>query len=155
MDNKVLLKQLRSLIGPIVEDLDYELYHIEYIKESGEYYLRVYIDSDKGISLSDCEKVSRRISDVMDENDPIEDHYYLEVSSPGMERGLYNDKHLGRYTGSDVNLKLTELFEGKRALNGKLLGFDGDSITIQTEKSDVAVPRDIIKSINLKAKFQN
>ncbi|MHC1721222.1 MAG: ribosome maturation factor RimP [Clostridiaceae bacterium] len=153
MDNKTLLNQLGSLIEPIAEDLDYELYYIEYIKESGEYYLRVYIDSDKGISLSDCEKVSRSVSDALDENDPIKDPYYLEVSSPGIERGLYNEKHLARYTGSDVTLKLTKLFEGKRILNGKLLGFDEDSVTIQAEKSDVAVPRDIIKSINLQIKF--
>lgn len=153
MDIKLLLKQLNSLIEPIVEDLDYELYHIEYIRESGDYYLRVYIDSDKGISLSDCEKVSRRISDALDEKDPIQDPYYLEVSSPGIERGLYNDKHLARYIGSDVNIKLTQLFEGKRSLSGKLLAYDEEKITIQAEGSDIAVPRDIIKSINLKMKF--
>lgn len=89
-----LLETIDQLVRPIAEELKYEIYHIEYVKENGEYYLRIYIDKDGGITLSDCEALSRRVSDVMDEKDPIKEAYFLEVSSPGLNRGLFTDDHL-------------------------------------------------------------
>ncbi|MBP1744030.1 MAG: ribosome maturation protein RimP [Firmicutes bacterium] len=153
MNKDLLIKKLMETIEPIVAGLNYELYHMEYIKEAGEYYLRIYIDSENGISFEDCEKVSRRISEALDASDPIEEAYYLEVSSPGIERGLYTDKHFERYTGSDVNVKLNKLFEGKKAFKGKLVRFDAESITFQTEEAEVSIPRDNVKSINISFKF--
>jgi ribosome maturation factor RimP len=126
---------------------------LEYVKEAGEYYLRIYIDSENGISFEDCEKISRRISEALDVDDPIEEAYYLEVSSPGIERGLYTDKHLEKFIGSDVNVKLNKLLEGKKALTGKLVRFDAESITFETEGAEVSIPRDIIKSVNISFKF--
>jgi len=149
----LLIKKLTETIGPIVAALNYELYHMEYVKEAGEYYLRIYIDSENGISFEDCEKVSRRISEALDENDPIEEAYYLEVSSPGIERGLYTDQHYERYTGSEVNVKLNKLFEGKRSLRGKLIRFDVESITLEEEAAEISIPRDTIKSVNISFKF--
>lgn len=149
----LLIKKLTETIGPIVAALNYELYHMEYVKEAGEYYLRIYIDSENGISFEDCEKVSRRISEALDENDPIEEAYYLEVSSPGIERGLYTDEHFERYTGSEVNVKLNKLFEGKRSLRGKLVRFDAESITLEEEAAEISIPRDTIKSVNISFKF--
>jgi ribosome maturation factor RimP len=153
MKKDLLMKKLNETIEPIVTGLDYDLYHMEYVKEAGEYYLRIYIDSENGITFEDCEKVSRRISEALDASDPIEEAYYLEVSSPGIERGLYTDAHLERYTGSDVNVKLEKLFEGKRVFNGRLHGFDGDSITLMVDDNQVSLPRDIIKSVNISFKF--
>lgn len=149
----LLIKKLMETIEPIVTALNYELYHLEYVKEAGEYYLRIYIDSENGISFEDCEKISRRISEALDEDDPIEEAYYLEVSSPGIERGLYTDKHLEKYTGSEVNVKLSKLLEGKKAFTGKLVRFDAESITVETEGSEVSIPRDIVKSVNISFKF--
>ena len=149
----LMIKKLMETIEPIVAALNYELYHLEYVKEAGEYYLRIYIDSENGISFEDCEKISRRISEALDADDPIEEAYYLEVSSPGIERGLYTDKHLEKFIGSDVNVKLNKLMEGKKALTGKLVRFDAESITFETEGAEVSIPRDIIKSVNISFKF--
>lgn len=149
----LMIKKLMETIEPIVAALNYELYHLEYVKEAGEYYLRIYIDSENGISFEDCEKISRRISEALDVDDPIEEAYYLEVSSPGIERGLYTDKHLEKFIGSDVNVKLNKLLEGKKALTGKLVRFDAESITFETEGAEVSIPRDIIKSVNISFKF--
>ncbi|HSN58163.1 MAG TPA: ribosome maturation factor RimP [Clostridiaceae bacterium] len=149
----LMIKKLMETIEPIVAALNYELYHLEYVKEAGEYYLRIYIDSENGISFEDCEKISRRISEALDLDDPIEEAYYLEVSSPGIERGLYTDKHLEKFIGSDVNVKLNKLMEGKKALTGKLVRFDAESITFETEGAEVSIPRDIIKSLNISFKF--
>jgi ribosome maturation factor RimP len=149
----LLIKKLMETIEPIVAALNYELYHLEYVKEAGEYYLRIYIDSDNGISFEDCEKISRRISEALDVDDPIEEAYYLEVSSPGIERGLYTDKHFEKFIGSDVNVKLNKLLEGKKALTGKLVRFDAESITVEAEGAEVSIPRDIVKSVNISFKF--
>jgi ribosome maturation factor RimP len=149
----LLIKKLMETIEPIVAALNYELYHLEYVKEAGEYYLRIYIDSDNGISFEDCEKISRRISEALDVDDPIEEAYYLEVSSPGIERGLYTDKHFEKFIGSDVNVKLNKLLEGKKALTGKLVRFDAESINVEAEGAEVSIPRDIVKSVNISFKF--
>ena len=106
MNGDVLVQKINDLVRPIVEERGYILYHVEYVKEAGENYLRIYIDKeDGGVGLSDCEMVSRRVSELMDENDPIEDKYFLEVSSPGIFRTLFTDEHLERYTGEQVDIK--------------------------------------------------
>lgn len=153
MKDNFLLDRLSQLIEPIVLELNYELYHIEYVREQNENYLRVYIDKPEGISLEDCEKVSRRISDVLDKTDPIEDAYYLEVSSPGIERILYNDGHLTKYIHSNVVIKLSKLFNGSRKFEGELLEFNDKSITIKNEISNIDIPRDRVKKIILKGEF--
>ncbi|MCY6958257.1 ribosome maturation factor RimP [Clostridium brassicae] len=153
MKKNVLLDKLNGLITPIVEQLGYELYHIEYVKEQGENYLRVYIDKEEGISLEDCEKVSRRLSDMLDEEDPIVDGYYLEVSSPGIERILYTDKHLNRYINNTIMIKLSKLFDGSKKYEGNLVSFDNEIVQIEAEGKLISVPRDRIKRIILKGEF--
>ncbi|WMJ82026.1 ribosome maturation factor RimP [Clostridium sp. MB40-C1] len=153
MDKNVLLDKLNELVTPIVEQLGYELYHIEYVKEQGENYLRVYIDKKEGISLEDCEKVSRRLSDMLDEEDPIADGYYLEVSSPGIERILYTDKHLNRYINNIIMIKLSKLFDGNKKYEGNLVSFDNEIVQIEAEGKLISVPRDRIKRIILKGEF--
>ena len=94
------------MVKPIADELNYDIYHIEYVKENGEYYLRIYIEKDGGITLSDCEALSRRVSDLMDEKDPIsEDLYFLEVSSPGLNRTLFTEDHYKRFVGREVMVK--------------------------------------------------
>ena len=94
MKKDILIEKIEELVKPIISELLYELYYVEYIKENGEFYLRIYIDKEEGrISLDDCEAVSRRVSEILDVEDPIKDAYYLEVSSPGLNRGLYTEEH--------------------------------------------------------------
>ncbi|KOA20873.1 ribosome maturation factor RimP [Clostridium homopropionicum DSM 5847] len=153
MQNNIIVDRLTELIEPIVLSLNYELYYLEYIKEQNEYYLRAYIDKPEGISLEDCEKVSRKISEMLDEKDPISDAYYLEVSSPGIERILYNDKHLKKYLNNAVIVKLAKLVNGKRVYEGNLLSFDENSVSIETEGLNLIIERNKIKKIILKGEF--
>lgn len=149
MSNEELISKLFQLISPITERLGYELYHIEYLKEDGDYFLRIYIDNENGIGLKDCEKVSREVSEVMDVEDPITDQYYLEVSSPGVFRDLFTEDHYRRYIGYDVLIKSSAPINGKRKFEGKLEGFDEKNIILNMDSEAVAISRDKIKSISL------
>lgn len=149
MDINSLVDKLSAMISPVVEELGYELYHIELVKQDGEYYLRIYIDKTEGITLDDCEKVSRSVSNLLDEKDPIPVSYYLEVSSPGIFRTLYSDKHFNRYIGSRVKIKLNSLFNGKKIYEGKLSSFSNENITLSFGNEDVIIPREKISSVTL------
>ena len=99
-------EKVESLCSKIVQDLGYELYDVEYVKEGKDYFLRIYIDSEKGIDLNDCEKVSNSITDLLDKEDPIKEQYFLEISSPGIERLLRKDWQLKKFKGEIVEVKL-------------------------------------------------
>jgi ribosome maturation factor RimP len=144
---------VRELVAPIVEELGYDFYHMEYVKENNENYLRIYIDRAEGISLEDCEKVSRPVSDMLDEKDPITDSYYLEVSSPGINRYLYTDLHLEKYKGNSVLLKLNSSFEGKKVFKGELVDYTADEITVKEDEKQFHIPRKKIKSVNLEGEL--
>ncbi len=150
MKNDTLLQKLRKITQPIVEKNDCELYHLEYVKEAGENFLRIYIDSSNGISLEDCEKTSRAISEILDVEDPITDSYCLEVSSPGIERILYDDNHLKKYIGQNVLVNLNSLYEGKKNLEGNLLGFCDVQIEIQYDGNDISILKEKISIVSLK-----
>ncbi|SKA76470.1 ribosome maturation factor RimP [Clostridium sp. USBA 49] len=150
MNNELLMEKILKLVKPIVEEQNYELYHLEYVKEFGENYLRIYIDSPNGISLNDCEKVSRPVSDILDAADPIKESYYLEVSSPGINRILYNDAHLKKYINNLVDVKLSKIYNGKKRFEGILKNFNSNEIIISNDGIDIIIPRDKIKLISLK-----
>ena len=150
MINDTLLKKLRKITQPIVEKNNCELYHLEYVKEAGENFLRIYIDSSNGISLEDCEKISRATSEILDVEDPITDSYCLEVSSPGIERILYDDNHMGKYIGQNVLVNFNSLYEGKKKLEGNLLGFSNAQIEIQYDGNNISIPREKISVVSLK-----
>ena len=150
MRNDTLLQKLRKIALPIVEKNNCELYHLEYIKEAGENYLRIYIDSSSGISLEDCEKTSRGISEILDVEDPITDSYCLEVSSPGIERILYDDNHLKKYIGQNVLVNLKSLYEGTKKLEGDLVGFSDVQIEIQYDGNNIIIPKENISIVSLK-----
>ncbi|MDF2502545.1 ribosome maturation factor RimP [Clostridium sp.] len=153
MDKKILINKLIDLFNPIVTELGYEFYYLEFVEEDGENFLRIYIDSGNGIGLSDCEKVSRRISETLDEEDPISSSYYLEVSSPGVFRTLFTDEHLNKYINSNISLDLNKLYEGKRNLEGKLIKFDSDNIIIYDENNEFSIPRNTIDKVILKGEL--
>ncbi|WP_291632617.1 ribosome maturation factor RimP [Clostridium sp.] len=150
MKNNTLLQKLRKITQPIIEKNNCELYHLEYVKEAGENFLRIYIDSSNGISLEDCEKISRATSEILDVEDPITDSYCLEVSSPGIERILYDDSHLEKYIDQNVLVNLNSLYEGKKKLEGNLLGFSDMQIEIQYDGNNISVPKENISSVSLK-----
>ena len=116
-----LVNEIYEMVNPIAEELNYDIYHIEYVKENGEFYLRIYIEKDGGITLSDCEALSRRVSDLMDEKDPIKDPYFLEVSSPGLNRTLFTENHYKRFIGREVMVRFTKSIDGKKNVNKKVV----------------------------------
>lgn len=126
-------EKVEKLIQDKVKNMGYSLYDVEYVKEGANYYLRIYIDSPKGIDLSDCEKVSNEINDILDEADYIKEQYFLEVSSPGIERVLRKDKHLKQNIENRVEVKLFKKDEkGNKSYIGILKKFDTETVTIET-----------------------
>ena len=147
-----LLETIDQLVRPIAEELNYEIYHIEYVKENGEYYLRIYIDKDGGIALSDCEALSRRVSDVMDEKDPIKDAYFLEVSSPGLNRTLFTDDHFKKQIGKEIMVRFTKSLNGRKNIKGILKEVNDDSVIVETDDL-ITIPKDKIKSAYLEGEI--
>jgi ribosome maturation factor RimP len=153
MKKNTLIEKIEELIKPIISELLYELYHVEYIKENGEFYLRVYIDKEEGrISLNDCETVSRKISEILDVEDPIQDAYYLEVSSPGLNRGLYKEEHFRKFIGREVLIKLTSSINGVKSAKGILKDFSEENIVVEAE-TEVKIPIDKVKYANLEGEI--
>jgi ribosome maturation factor RimP len=148
MQNNLLVDRVRTLSQPVADELNYELYHIEYVKENGDYFLRIYIDKPGGIHINDCEALSRRVSDLLDAEDFIKDSYYLEVSSPGLNRGLFNDNHYKRFIGSEVLIKLSKAINNNKSIKGILKEVNEDSIVVEADET-VNIPKEIIKNANL------
>lgn len=125
-------ERVESLIKTKIEEAGYELYDVEYAKEGKNYFLRIFIDKPEGIDLNDCEKVNDAINDLLDEANYIKEQYFLEVSSPGIERVLKKDKHLKQNIGNEVAIKLFQKDEkGKKEYQGILKGFDSENIELE------------------------
>lgn len=124
-----------QLLTPIVKEYGVEIYDVEYVKEGGDYYLRAYIDKEGGVNITDCENVSRALSDALDAEDYIPDAYILEVSSPGLGRTLKKDKHLERSLGEAVEIKTYKPIDGSKEFEGILKAYDKETLTI-TEEED-------------------
>ena len=139
-------EKIESLTSKTINDLGYELYDVEYVKEGKDYFLRLYIDSEKGIDLNDCEKVSDSITELLDKEDYIKEQYFLEVSSPGIERTLRKEKHLTANIGNEIQIKLFKPFEGQKQYKGILKTFNNDSITILTNE-EINIDRKNISQI--------
>ena len=149
LKKNALIEKIEELIEPIISELLYELYYVEYIKENGEFYLRIYIDKkDDRISLDDCVAVSRRVSEILDVEDPIKDAYYLEVSSPGLNRGLYKEEHFKKVIGKEVLVKLTSAINGTKSVKGILKDVLEDKIIVEAE-TDIEISKEKIKTANL------
>ena len=148
MKNDALVNEIYEMVKPIADELNYDIYHVEYVKENGELYLRIYIEKDGGITLSYCEALSRRVSDLMDEKDPIKDPYFLEVSSPGLNRTLFTEEHYKRFIGREVMVKFTKSVDGKKNIKGILKEVNEDSIVVEADQL-INIPKDKIKSVNI------
>ncbi len=153
MTKKRIEDVVTELVTPIVDTLSFELVDVEFLKEGANWYLRVYIDKPGGIAIDDCQAVSEKLSDLMDEVDPIKQSYILEVSSPGLERPLKKDSDFERFKGEDVEIKLFQPVNGKKIFEGKLLGLIEDKISIKqangeelnVAKADAATVRRVLK----------
>jgi len=135
-----------NILVPILDELGFELWDVEYVKEGPDYYLRAYIDKEEGITIDDCVEVSHKLSDALDADDFIDDAYILEVSSPGLGRQLKKDKEFERSIGRDVDVKTYKAIDKEKEFTGVLKAFDEKTITLETsngemifEKSDIAV----------------
>ena len=135
MAKKKITDIVGDLLDGFLDENGYELYHTEFVKEGRDWFLRVYVDlkssadaegNEQYVSTDDCEKVSRYLSEKLDEADPIEQNYYLEVSSPGMDRPLIKPDHFRRYTGQEVEIKLYKAIRGVKNIEGVLLDFAPD-----------------------------
>lgn len=139
-----LEEKVEKLLKGMIESLGYELYDVEYVKEGKNYFLRIYIDKPEGIDLNDCEKVNDAISDRLDEANYIKEPYFLEVSSPGVERVLRKDKHLEQNRGEEIEIKLFKKDEnGKKEYQGTLKNFDGDKIILEQIKQGKEEPNQV------------
>lgn len=125
-------KIIIDLATPVAEKCGFYLYDVEYVKEGGIWFLRVYVDKEEGgISIDECEEFSRAFSDVLDKADPISQNYYLEVSSPGIERKLKTKEHFEKYMGQTIDIGLYKAINGAKQLTGELVGYEDDKIKIQ------------------------
>ena len=136
----MLRDSLAALLTPLVEGLGYELWELEYAAARGNGCLRLYIDAEAGITVDDCERVSRAVSDLLDAEDPIPGQYTLEVSSPGLERPLRSAAHFARYLGETVFVELAVPLEGRRRFKGPLLAADAATIEVDVDGRRWSLP---------------
>jgi ribosome maturation factor RimP len=155
--SKKVTEVVEGLVSPILEDLQLELVDVEYVKEGKDWFLRVYIDSEGGIDIEQCGTVSERLSEKLDEIDPIEHLYFLEVSSPGAERPLKKPQDLEKAIGKQVFIKTYEPIDGEKQFEGELTSFDGDTVTItylvKTRKKIATIPYEKVASARLAVTF--
>jgi ribosome maturation factor RimP len=123
-----------SFLLPLLEQHNFELVDVEYVKEAGSWYLRAYVDKEGGITVDDCEIVSRALSDWLDREDFIEDSYIMEVSSPGLGRPLKKDKDFARSLGEEVEIRLYKARDKQKEFTGLLKAYDAETVTIETEE---------------------
>ena len=138
-----------AMLEPICAANGVEIYDVEYVSEAGEWYLRAYIDKEGGVTINDCEAVSRAFSDALDADDFIEDAYYLEVSSPGLGRALKKDSHLEKSIGMEVELKTYKPIDKVKEFSGILKNFNEREITVEIDGEDRSFNRQDIALIKL------
>ena len=140
---------VEGLVTPTINELGYDVWDVEYVKEGAEWYLRITIDHEDGIDIEDCEKVHRAIEVIIDEADPIEDFYYLEVSSPGVERTLRKKEHFAVCVGEKVELRLfAPDAKGKKGYVGVLKAADDAGVTLEADGEEIALAYSAIAKAN-------
>ncbi|GLO66031.1 MULTISPECIES: ribosome maturation factor RimP [Oceanobacillus] len=146
-----------ELVTPILEEKNLELVDIEYVKEGKNWFLRVYIDKEGGIDIMECGEVSELLSEKLDESDPITEAYFLEVSSPGVERPLKHKEDFDSSIGKNIFVKLYEPIDGSKEYEGTLQSFDGEIVTmeykVKTRKKQVEIPYNKIAKARIAVTF--
>ena len=142
-----------QLAAPVVEQAGCSLWDVEYVKEAGEWFLRVYIDKEGGVSIDDCEAVSRPLSDLLDEADPIEGSYTFEVSSAGADRVLKKPEHVARFQGQEVEVKLYRPRDGRKDFVGVLRSWQDGDVTLDVGGEPAAFEKKEIALVRLYPRF--
>ncbi len=146
--------ELRALLEPAVTALGFELVGVEFIRAK-QGVLRVYIDRDEGITVEDCKAVSHQVSGILDVEDPIRGQYALEVSSPGLDRPLYQTKDFERFAGHEITLQLAAAVNGRRKFQGTLMGLRDDHVVVQMGEEELVVAPDEIERARLVPDFDS
>jgi len=141
------------MLQTVVESMGYELVGVELHPYRANALLRIYIDKETGVNIDDCQQVSQQVSGVLDVEDPIPGHYTLEVSSPGIDRPLFEADHFDRFAGNDVRIQLALPLEGRKKFTGRLLGLRGDQVALDIEGTEQLVPLDRIEKARLVPKL--
>lgn len=148
-------KRIEELIQPTVTEMGYELVDVEFVKEGPNWYLRIFIDKEGGVTIDDCEAVSKTLEKIFDEKDPIEQAYFLEISSPGIDRPLKKKEDFIKYNGEMVDVKLYKPYECSKEYTGKLVGYDENdgTVTIEVDDKNIAFTKKEIAGIRLAVIF--
>ena len=146
-------KRTEELVMPLLEKRNFELWDVEYVKEGGEYYLRIFIDKPGGININDCVDVSREMNEILDREDYIKDPYTFEVSSPGLGRQIKNDRQMEKSLGEDVEIRTYKAIDKQKQFEGTLHAFDKDTVTIIVEDEEVTFSRKDISTIRYAIDF--
>jgi ribosome maturation factor RimP len=149
MPSRNIVEQISEWVQPKLSELSLELYDVSFKKEGADKYLRITLDKETGgVSIADCEAVSRFLDKILEEKDPIEEAYMLEVSSPGVERVLKKDSDFTRFAGETVDIKLYKALDGKKTIRGQLIGLlDNIKITIQNEDGEISFNKDDVAQV--------
>ena len=142
-----------ELARPVVEEEGCELWDVEFVKEAGTRYLRLLIDKEGGLSIDDCERISRRVDPMLDEADPIPEAYVFEVGSAGADRELKRPSDFERFMGSEVEVKLYQPLNGRKAYVGTLLSYDNGDLSLQAEKSELHFTKQQVAQVRLYVKI--
>jgi ribosome maturation factor RimP len=153
---RLITEQVSELVEPVLEEMGFELVEVEYLSQHGRWVLRLYIDKDGGVTISDCSQVSREIGDLIDVKDMIEHEYTLEVSSPGLNRPLKRERDFIRTIGKRIKVRMINPITGRRNFTGYLKDFRDGTLYLETEEGRVAaLPWMEIDKANLVYEFRN
>ncbi|MDF2593996.1 MAG: hypothetical protein K0R69_337 [Clostridia bacterium] len=153
MNKKQIIDSVTCYLEPILDENQYELVDVEFVKEGPSFYLRIYIDKEGGITIEDCRKTSRAIEEVLDEKDPIETPYILEVSSPGLDRILKKDKDFEKFKGAMVDVKLYEAIDKRKQFTAKLLEKTSEHLLIEDEGDKIEIQMKNVAVVRLAIMF--
>jgi len=151
--NHMKQDKISELLAPIIEDLGYRFWGLEYQVRKADALLRVYIDHENGISVDDCATVSHEVSGILDVEEPITMAYILEVSSPGMDRILFSASQFSEFLGEKVKMKLNQMVDGRRKIKGKIESVDGETITIDSDDEKINIEFDKIMRARINPGF--
>lgn len=155
MKKKRVVDVVEDILTPFVKTHDMEIVDVEFVKEGPYRYLRVTIDKEEPVTLDDCQLVSKYLNEQLDKVDPIEEQYFLEITSPGVERVLKKDKDYEKFKGRVIQLKLFHTFEGQKAITGKLVGLIDDHIVIENEAmGKIEIPKSKVSLAKLVVEFE-
>lgn len=148
-----LTEKIQALAEPVVREEGCSLWDVEYVREAGSWYLRLYIDKEGGVGIDDCERISRRLDPILDEKDPIPESYVFEVGSAGAERQLKRPSDFAQFMDSEVEVKLYQPVDGRKAWVGELAGYDDGDVLLRSGAAETRFPKSQVAQVRLHVTF--